>query len=121
MNQAVLESPPLDTGFVEILDEGDALRLLGLAEGTLLSRFQARNLARALIERSGPSSHVLTPAETVVLRHLACGWSNKETARKLGLSVRTIETHRLNLRRKTQTGRLSDLVALARDLGLGAV
>ncbi len=42
-------------------------------------------------------------------------------ARRLNLSVRTVETHRLNLRRKTQTGRLKDLVALARHLGLAPV
>jgi len=35
--------------------------------------------------------------------------------------VRTVETHRLNLRRKTQTGRLKDLVSLARQLGLAPV
>jgi len=32
-----------------------------------------------------------------------------------------VETHRLNLRRKTQTGRLKDLVSLARQLGLAPV
>lgn len=42
-------------------------------------------------------------------------------ARRLALSVRTVETHRLNLRRKTQTGRLKDLVSLARQLGLAPV
>lgn len=60
----------------------------------------------------------LTPRETEILRYLSSGFSNKEVARRLDLSVRTVETHRLNLRRKTQTGRLKDLVTLARTLGL---
>ncbi len=60
----------------------------------------------------------LTPREAEILRFLSAGFSNKEVARRLNLSVRTVETHRLNLRRKTQTGRLKDLVALARQLGL---
>ena len=63
----------------------------------------------------------LTPREAEVLRFLSAGFSNKEVARRLSLSVRTVETHRLNLRRKTQTGRLKDLVSLARQLGLDPV
>ncbi|MGH1572812.1 LuxR C-terminal-related transcriptional regulator [Methylobacterium sp. P31] len=63
----------------------------------------------------------LTPREVEVLRFLCAGFSNKEVARRLALSVRTVETHRLNLRRKTQTGRLKDLVSLARQLGLAPV
>ena len=63
----------------------------------------------------------LTPREADVLRFVSSGFSNKEIARRLALSVRTIETHRLNLRGKTQTGRLSDLISLARHLGLPPV
>lgn len=60
----------------------------------------------------------LSPREIDVLRFLCAGFSNKEVARRLALSVRTVETHRLNLRRKTQTGRLKELVSLAHQLGL---
>ena len=63
----------------------------------------------------------LTRRETDILRLISSGFSNKEVARQLDLSVRTVETHRLNLRRKTQTGRLSDLVSLARTLRLTPV
>ncbi|GLS45445.1 response regulator transcription factor [Methylobacterium brachythecii] len=68
-----------------------------------------------------PDALTLTPREAEVLRFLSAGFSNKEVARRLSLSVRTVETHRLNLRRKTQTGRLKDLVMLARQLGLDPV
>jgi DNA-binding CsgD family transcriptional regulator len=63
----------------------------------------------------------ITPREAEVLRFLSSGFSNKEVARRLALSVRTVETHRFNLRRKTKTGRLKDLVSLARELGLPPV
>ncbi|MFE1601403.1 helix-turn-helix transcriptional regulator [Methylobacterium sp. ID0610] len=63
----------------------------------------------------------LTPREAEVLRFLSAGFSNKEVARRLTVSVRTVETHRLNLRRKTKTGRLKDLVQLARQMGLSPV
>ncbi|TGD99271.1 response regulator transcription factor [Methylobacterium nonmethylotrophicum] len=63
----------------------------------------------------------LTPREAEVLRFLSAGFSNKEVARRLTVSVRTVETHRLNLRRKTKTGRLKDLVQLARQIGLAPV
>jgi DNA-binding NarL/FixJ family response regulator len=69
----------------------------------------------------GVDAQGLTPREAEVLRFLSAGFSNKEVARRLALSVRTVETHRLNLRRKTQTGRLKDLVSLARQLGLAPV
>ncbi len=69
----------------------------------------------------GLDAQGLTPREAEVLRFLSAGFSNKEVARRLALSVRTVETHRLNLRRKTQTGRLKDLVSLARQLGLAPV
>lgn len=42
----------------------------------------------------------LTEREREVLVLVADGWSNKETAAELGVSVRTVETHRENLMRK---------------------
>ncbi|WP_232631494.1 response regulator transcription factor [Methylobacterium sp. Leaf118] len=76
---------------------------------------------RAEAGTGAPDTAGLTPREAEVLRFLSAGFSNKEVARRLSLSVRTVETHRLNLRRKTQTGRLKDLVSLARQLGLAPV
>ena len=59
-----------------------------------------------------------TRRETEILLLLSSGFSNKDVARRLDVSVRTVETHRLNLRRKTKTGRLKDLISLARTLRL---
>ncbi|AWN40882.1 response regulator transcription factor [Methylobacterium durans] len=90
--------------------------LLALVEGAA-SLAEAREIPAP----EAPDALGLTPREAEVLRFLSAGFSNKEVARRLTLSVRTVETHRLNLRRKTQTGRLKDLVSLARQLGLSPV
>ena len=42
----------------------------------------------------------LTPRERDILDALAEGLSSKQIAQREGLSVRTVETHRLNLRKK---------------------
>ncbi len=55
-------------------------------------------LARALVEP--PPVDNLTEREREVLIQLAQGLDNKTIARRLNISVRTIETHRLSLRRK---------------------
>jgi DNA-binding NarL/FixJ family response regulator len=68
--------------------------------------------------RSGANLYGLTNRETEILRLICGGYSNKDVARRLDLSVRTVETHRLNIRKKTNAGRLRDLVAVARQLGL---
>ena len=89
--------------------------VLALAEGA------ACLVAETEVQPESGEALGLTPREAEVLRFLSAGFSNKEVARRLALSVRTVETHRLNLRRKTQTGRLKDLVSLARQLGLAPV
>ena len=64
----------------------------------------------------------LTAREIDILHSLSEGMSNKEVARQLDLSVRTVETHRLNIRRKTNSHNLSDLVRISRMLEVdGAV
>ncbi|MEM1366073.1 MAG: response regulator transcription factor [Pseudomonadota bacterium] len=60
----------------------------------------------------------LTPREQDVLRLVATGQSNKEVAAQLGISVRTVESHRQNLRDKTGTGNTAELVRLAQELKL---
>jgi DNA-binding NarL/FixJ family response regulator len=57
----------------------------------------------------------LTPREADVLALLAQGCSNREIARRLGASVRTVETHRLHLRRKLHIEGQAALVKYAVD------
>ncbi len=65
-----------------------------------------------------PSAGGMTARETDVLRLIASGFSNKDIARRLQLSIRTVETHRLNLRKKTGMLRPKDMVLFAHRLGL---
>jgi len=55
----------------------------------------------------------LTPKESAVLTLLADGCSNKEIASALGASVRTVETHRLHLRRKLRIDGQAALIKYA--------
>lgn len=61
---------------------------------------------------------VLTPRETEVLSLLAEGLANKEVARKLGISVRTAETHREHLSHKLNILTVSGLTKYAIQHGL---
>ncbi len=56
--------------------------------------------------------------ETEVLAMIADGYTNPEIAGRLLLSVRTVESHRANIHRKTGRTTRAELVALARDLGV---
>ena len=60
----------------------------------------------------------LTPREIEILGLLADGYMNPEIAEKLVLSVRTVETHRANIQRKTGAGTRAELIAYARENGL---
>jgi DNA-binding NarL/FixJ family response regulator len=58
-------------------------------------------------------SEALTPREVEVLRFIARGLTNKEIGVQLDLSVRTIETHRENLIRKTGRATVAELTRYA--------
>ena len=60
----------------------------------------------------------LTPREVEVLGLLAQGYMNPEIADQLVLSVRTVETHRSNIQRKTGITSRAELIAYAIEHGL---
>lgn len=60
----------------------------------------------------------LTARERDVLRLLALGHTNAETAERLHLSVRTVETHRANIQSKLGISNRAELVRHARESGL---
>jgi two-component system, NarL family, nitrate/nitrite response regulator NarL len=66
-----------------------------------------------MVAQLAPSSSQLTSREHEILLLLAHGGSNKVVANKLDISVRTVETHRLSLRRKLGVDSASDLLKIA--------
>ena len=60
----------------------------------------------------------LTGQEMKVLERLAAGESNKEIARRLGLSPNTVKTHIANLFAKLEVARRTQAISKARDLHL---
>jgi DNA-binding NarL/FixJ family response regulator len=63
--------------------------------------------------RQASPSPTLTSREREAIQLLAEGKSNKEVAALLGISVKTVETHRATIMRKLKLARLSDLVRYA--------
>lgn len=59
-----------------------------------------------------PGKENLTPREREVLRLIANGASNKEAGRRLGISPRTIETHRAHIMVKIGARNAADLVRI---------
>jgi two-component system response regulator NreC len=76
--------------------------------------------ARLAQSGAGPGDQptALSARETEVLGLIAAGHTNAEIADQLCLSVRTIESHRAHIHRKTGRTTRAELVALARELGL---
>jgi DNA-binding NarL/FixJ family response regulator len=138
--QAILKARPQTKVLVLTMhDSGEfACRALAAgANGFVLKSDGVRNLIRALeaIRRDeiflsptvtkivvnelkktmeiAPSRDVLTTRETEVLKLLAEGRSNKETGAALGISSRTVDSHRASIMHKLNLRTLSDLVHFA--------
>jgi DNA-binding NarL/FixJ family response regulator len=82
-----------------------------MAGGIYYSAALARRLAKPV---SGvPQENGLTAREQEVMRGIAAGHSNKQIARMMELSVRTVETHRLNIKRKLGIEGQAELIRFA--------
>jgi DNA-binding NarL/FixJ family response regulator len=94
----------------------------------LLAAIRAVHRGRAFVQvgvESGaaagvdePRAPALSPRERQVLGYLVKGHTNREIARRLALSIKTVETHRSRLSDKLGLHTRADLVRLALDLGL---
>jgi DNA-binding NarL/FixJ family response regulator len=79
-----------------------------MSGGIYYSEALARKLARPRV-----LDNQLTAREQEVLRQIADGHSNKQIARTFDLSVRTVETHRLNIKRKLGIEGQAELIKFA--------
>ena len=78
-------------------------------------------VAEAVAARSDPLRPLpaLTPREKSVLAALVAGRSNKEIAREMGISHRTVEVHRASLMTRLGARNLADAVRMGLAAGLG--
>ncbi|MEX2015043.1 MAG: LuxR C-terminal-related transcriptional regulator, partial [Candidatus Hydrogenedentales bacterium] len=60
----------------------------------------------------------LTPREREVLSHVVGGGLNKQIARRLNITEKTIKVHRGQVMRKMQAASLAELVRLAGRVGI---
>ncbi|WP_038494184.1 response regulator [Collimonas arenae] len=79
-----------------------------ISGGMYYSAALAQKLARPMTP-----GQLLTARERQVLQHIANGESNKQIARDLDLSVRTVEAHRLNIKRKLDIEGQAELIKFA--------
>lgn len=106
----------LEAGAVAYLSKTDtpedlAAAIEAAAEGR---NYRQPSLAEMLKRDPEPTLEgEISDRERDVLRLLALGHTNKEIARRLYLSVRTVETHRASLLRKLGASSRADLVAYA--------
>lgn len=70
-----------------------------------------------VMKRSAPSA-ALSDRQREILDYLVEGYSNKEIAKLLNVSVRTVESHRLLIKRKLGASRVVDLLRCAVRMGL---
>jgi len=83
-----------------------------------ISNLIAEQFVRSTQEGDSPSLEILTPREKEILCCIAQGQANKNIAGRLGISIRTVETHRSHLIHKLGLKTAAALVkyALARGL-----
>jgi DNA-binding NarL/FixJ family response regulator len=101
----------------ELLDAVDAVRGGRTFLSPAVAHFAADAIANAGVQKSR-HRNAITTREREVLGMVAEGLSTKEIASALGVSIRTIETHRSNLMRKLEIRKASGLVRIAIQEGL---
>jgi DNA-binding NarL/FixJ family response regulator len=79
-----------------------------MSGGTFLSSDVAGRLLRSQTPKP-----LLSPREAAILSQLAKGHSSKQMALELGVSARTVETHRQNIRRKLNLEGQAELIKYA--------
>ena len=99
-----------------VLKDSPATEIVHAISAVLQNRtFFSAGIAARMIQASALQTPVerLTPRECEILDALAEGLSSKQIAERYGLSVRTVETHRLNLKRKLEIEGQAELIKFA--------
>jgi len=80
-----------------------------------LAGFVLDAFARAVPVEDDPELDSLTPREQEVLRQIARGYQYKQIAKRLGISIKTVETHVSSVLRKLQLSNRHELARWASD------
>ena len=86
-----------------------------------LSPRVSRSLVQAYLAKSALPADPLTPRERGVLQFVAEGKTTKEVAQFLGISAKTVESHRTRIMKKLDTPNTAGIVRYAIRLGLTQV
>lgn len=70
------------------------------------------------VNKHGFSKGELTKREKQTLKLISEGHRNSDIAEKLSISLKTVETHRLNLMKKLDVHNVAELIIRSRRLGL---
>ena len=62
---------------------------------------------------AGKNSEGLTPRQREILKLVSQGYTNRDIARRLSISVRTVEVHRFNLMRRLRVRNVAQLLRQA--------
>ncbi len=100
--------------------EGSVQEIVATARDLRTTLFEAphEGARSRLTVPDGSALSGLTPRQRVVLELISRGYSTREIARRLGRSVKTVETHRAQLMRRLNIHHVPGLVAFAIRVGL---
>jgi len=86
--------------------------------GRYFSPEVANILADTVSRNAAPALPEVSPREKEVLDLVAHGLSTKQVADKLGISTRTVETHRINMLKKLKVSNTAELIRKAIELNI---
>ncbi len=96
-----------------LLKDEPAQEIIAAIDAVMAGRSYFSAAAAVRLSQASALATLLTQRERDVLRHIADGHANKQIAQVLGLSVRTVETHRLNIKRKLGIDGQAELIKYA--------
>jgi DNA-binding NarL/FixJ family response regulator len=92
--------------------------LLTIYEGGKYFSATIGNVLAESVTRDQTEAGDITPREKEVLELVAKGQSTKQIADVLGISIRTVETHRVNMLKKMKVNNTAELIRKSIDLKL---
>ena len=109
----------LKNGALDLIEKPYSAETIVAAVRQALTQLEARSDRDSRRSEAAERLSALSAREREVLDGVVRGLSNKEIARELGISPRTVEAYRANLMMKMGADSLSDLVRMAIEASAG--